>query len=118
MVFDDLQWADGASLNLIETILLDGLNKNSLLMVGMYRSNEVSSDAHILSTTVQRLKDEQQNGHNNVTITEIHLGNLGVDQVNETIMALLSIDNEIETLELATICHKRTGGNLFFSFSF
>ena len=82
LVLDDLQWADGPSLDLIEAILLDrnessrkrqrsnsgsdsnsassdggdGLNATAgLLLIGIYRSNEVDK-AHLLSSRLREWK--------------------------------------------------------------
>ncbi len=52
LVLDDLQWADAGSLSLLEDIL--GAKTPALLVVGTYRSDEVSAD-HPLSELLGRL---------------------------------------------------------------
>ncbi|CAJ1938940.1 unnamed protein product [Cylindrotheca closterium] len=47
IVIDDLQWADKASLDLMETLIADSQNVNPLMMVGCYRSNEVGEKSDL-----------------------------------------------------------------------
>ena len=51
---DDLQWADSATLNLLEP-LLAGAEIDSLLLIGAYRDNEVDA-AHPLTRTLAELE--------------------------------------------------------------
>eukprot|EP00957_Ditylum_brightwellii_P212245 15367130-Ditylum_brightwellii.AAC.1 len=85
---DDLQWADVSSLEIIELLASDVQNKSALMIIGCYRSNEME------------------------------LGNLGKEEVNQAIMALLSVDKKSHTDGLASICYRRTMGNPFFLFEF
>ena len=55
MIFlDDLQWADSATLNLLEP-LLAGAEIDSLLLIGAYRDNEVDA-AHPLTRALAELE--------------------------------------------------------------
>jgi hypothetical protein len=72
---------------------------------------------------VQQRQDEHNNNSNNhhqshvnehFDITEIHVGNLNVDNVHSMVMDLLADDNKNRTLGLAQICHQKTRGNVFF----
>lgn len=58
-VLDDLQWADVASLDLLEAILNDSDSSKGtsggLLLVGIYRSNEVD-ETHLLSLTLRNFR--------------------------------------------------------------
>ena len=51
---DDLQWADMASLKLIELLAANGSVRN-LFLIGAYRDNEVGP-AHPLTELMQRLR--------------------------------------------------------------
>ena len=53
---DDLQWADSASLKLIELIMMD-TELNYLFLIAAYRDNEVDS-AHSLTITLNKLRRE------------------------------------------------------------
>jgi predicted ATPase len=110
LLLDDLQWADVASLELLEVLVTDRQNPN-LMIIGCYRSNEVE-ETHIISKLIHHLNDKCE--HDDFIITEIEVENLGIRDVNQIIMALLSIDDESRTHGLAEICLKRTIGNPLF----
>ena len=57
---DDLQWADQASLKLVELMMVD--KECCLLLIGAYRDNEVSP-THPLLTTLNRLENMGINIH-------------------------------------------------------
>ena len=52
MFLDDLQWADSASLNLLQLLMSDA-SSGYLLILGAYRDNEVFP-AHPLMLTVEK----------------------------------------------------------------
>ena len=114
IVLDDLQWVDAASLDLLENLLFDQENKN-LMIVGIYRSNEVD-EKHSLSTTLRHLHSTSY--ENKLTITEIEIGNLELSGVHEMLQALLSSGNEQRVVRLAEVCHKKTHGNPFYLIHF
>lgn len=119
---DDLQWADAASLELIQLIITDSENP-SFLMIGIYRSNEVEDtidtglESHLVTRMLQDLNEKQ--GENGFEMTEMEIGNLEKGAVQAVVLDLLSIDTATsDAIELAEICHKRTLGNAFFLLSF
>ncbi|MDX2096826.1 MAG: AAA family ATPase [Leptolyngbyaceae cyanobacterium bins.59] len=57
MVLDDLQWADPASLNLLQTLMTSPYPQ-ALLIVGTYRDNEVNPD-HPLHQTIAQLQQQK-----------------------------------------------------------
>jgi len=109
ILLDDIQWADAATLDLLEVLITDCENP-SLMVIGVYRSNEVD-EAHLLSRLVCELR--RKAGQDEFNLTEIEIGNLNTSQVNQIIMQLLSIDEPTKTLRLADICQKRSYGNVF-----
>jgi predicted ATPase len=138
IVLDDLQWTDVPSLDLLDCLLTDRLVEN-LLIVAIYRSNEVD-DGHPLSDRLHDWKirssndnnsnnnnnnsDDDQNGNGdkdygnggggrNFTIQEIVVDNLQFDEIVKFINDLLSVTDS-RTLALASLCQKRTHGNVFF----
>lgn len=116
LIFDDIQWADASSLDVIDYLITDTQNKNPLMIIGCYRLNEVDDD-HILSKKVHSL--EEKKDQFKFHITDIELQNLqDVNQVNKIIMAMLSIDSEDYTKSLAEICYERTHGNPYFVIEF
>jgi predicted ATPase len=114
MVLDDLQWADVASLALMEVLITDRDNSN-FMIIGIYRSNEVD-DTHLMSKVLRDLKERSK--QEDFDIIEIEVGNLCVDEVNGVIMDLLSLDDSSKTIGLAEICLKRTDGRVFFLIAF
>lgn len=105
LFLDDLQWADSASLNLIETILSDE-HSNHLLIIGAYRENEISL-AHPLNLTLNEINKTDKE-----TI-RIPLQPLDLISVNKLIATSLSKKPE-STYELAELCYEKTLGNPFF----
>lgn len=101
---DDLQWADGASLNLLE--LLMHSNTLGLLLIAAYRDNEVSN-LHPLHTTLDEIKKEGAN------ISYISLSPLSLEIVEKIISDTLKTENNTSK-PLAELVFKKTAGNPFF----
>jgi len=128
---DDLQWADVSSVDLLKVLISDEVNTN-LMVIGSYRSNEVKDDLLEMLDDLrmrqngtagskrQLLKREEsrrlsglpnQDVGTNLTLTELSLGNLSVECVQDLIMDLLSLEEESITMPLAQLLHRRTLGN-------
>lgn len=105
LFIDDLQWADFASIKLIEFIMSDE-HLQYFLLVGAYRDDEVSK-VHPLFETLDNLRSK------NVAITHINLLPLSQDNIKELLVDTLhgSID---EYEPLASLLMKKTAGNPFF----
>jgi predicted ATPase len=114
-VFDDLQWVDVSSLEVIDFLLSDMHNSNALMIIGCFRSNAVD-DVHILSNKISNLAEKKEKFEFNMT--DITLGSFKLKEVNKIIMAMLAIDDEERTQGLAEVCFKRTNGNPFFLIEF
>nr|QDA77046.1 protein kinase [Jahnella sp. MSr9139] len=102
---DDLQWADPASLQVLELILGDPEGKH-LLIIGAYRDNEVDA-AHPL----QRTRDALREG--GAALTELTLGPLDAPTVTQIVADTLRARAR-EVLPLAALVAEKTGGNPFF----
>ncbi len=102
---DDLQWVDPASLQLIELILTT-LKTKGLLLIGAYRSNEVTP-MHPLISATQRIK------RTGGSIEEIDVGPLEAKDVNLIIAESLHISPET-TKDLCRVVYDKTRGNPFF----
>lgn len=109
ILLDDLQWADAATLDLIQVLIADRDNP-SLMVIGAYRSNEVD-EHHPLSALINEMKRTSE--QDDFDLTEIEIGNMDTSQVNEVLLCLLNMDEPMETLALADVCHKRSLGNIF-----
>lgn len=102
---DDLQWADPASLNLIELIVSDA-KMHSLLLIGAYRDNEVDS-SHLLTQTLERLRD------NLVTVNHLALPPLNTFEVTQLVADILQAEPDSVT-PFGELVYEKTQGNPFF----
>ncbi|MDY7013455.1 MAG: AAA-like domain-containing protein, partial [Cyanobacteriota bacterium] len=105
LFLDDLQWVDLATLQLIERILVEGRTQ-SLLLLGAYRDNEVST-GHPLRATLSKLQ------RHNATISQINLNPLSRDRIAGLIGDTLQQSPEAAS-DLAELVLQKTGGNPFF----
>ncbi|MEG3840592.1 AAA family ATPase [Microcoleus sp. herbarium14] len=107
---DDLQWADSASLKLIELLVTD-CDSKYLLIIGAYRDNEVSA-THPLIVTIENIAKTQ--GETQQIVTNIILEPLDLSHVKELIADTLDgqITEKIELL--AELLFNKTQGNPFF----
>ena len=101
---DDLQWADNASLKLIELLLTS--SDAGLLLIGAYRDNEVNA-AHPLKLSLENLQKE------GIMVQEISLKPLNLQTVNLWLADTLK-SPYVNTQNLSELVHKKTRGNPFF----
>ncbi|GAB4185584.1 MAG: AAA family ATPase [Coleofasciculaceae cyanobacterium] len=101
---DDLQWADGASLKLME-LLMSGTTPG-LFLIGAYRDNEVSP-AHPFSLTLEEIIKT------GVGVNRIFLSPLDLSTVTQLISDTLNCGEE-EVNPLTKLVFAKTGGNPFF----
>jgi len=106
---DDLQWADSASLNLVQ-LLMGESQTNYLLMIGAYRDNEVFS-VHPL---ILMLDEVEKRGTvvNTITLAQLSehsVSNLVADTLN-------SSENAVQSL--TELIYQKTQGNPFFCTQF
>ncbi|MCL1467949.1 trifunctional serine/threonine-protein kinase/ATP-binding protein/sensor histidine kinase [Argonema galeatum] len=105
---DDLQWADAASLKLIELLMTTATT--GLFVIGAYRDNEVSA-VHPLMLTLDEI---QKVG---AIVNHIFLEALDLANVNLLISDTLHCTPE-SSLPLAELVLERTKGNPFFTNEF
>ncbi|WP_426192803.1 diguanylate cyclase [Massilia sp. DWR3-1-1] len=104
---DDLQWADAPTLRMIE-LLVRRQGGGNLLLIGAYRDNE-TGPGHPLSAMRARLERDA------LPVAVIDLAALTVQQVAALLGDALRADSAAAALlELARLCHRKTGGNPFF----
>ncbi len=105
LFLDDLQWADTASLKLLQLVLSDP-QMQSLLIIGAYRSNEVH-ETHPLMRTLATLKQD------GIEPQMLYLDPLNLSQIAQLLADTL--DQTTETVyPLAQLILGKTGGNPFF----
>lgn len=107
--FDDLQWADVASLKLLQRLLTTPDTRH-LLVIGAYRDNEVDRE-HPLTAAIRTIRAA------GVRVDEFVLGPLSVDDL--TTLAVDTVHRpRDEVRPLAELLHLKTGGNPFFVIQF
>ena len=102
---DDAQWADAASLQFIEDLLIR-LDTRYLLLIAAYRDNEVSA-AHPLMTTLEAICNH------GAVVTEIWLTPLSVKDLNQLVADTLHAPLS-SCVPLTSLVFGRTEGNPFF----
>ncbi|MBA4368027.1 MAG: hypothetical protein C0403_10380 [Desulfobacterium sp.] len=102
---DDLQWADIASIRLIQKILTSNDLKNILLIAAVRDSKEFENDS--LTTAVQEI------GKKGIAIDRLTLSPLNHESVKTIMIDFLHCDDE-KADALTTSVHKKTRGNPFF----
>jgi predicted ATPase/signal transduction histidine kinase len=109
MFLDDLQWADAASLNLIQVLMAESTT-GYLLLIGAYRDNEVFA-AHPLMLTLDTLRKAR------TTVNTITLSPLGLADVNQLIADTLHCAEPLAQ-PLTELVMQKTQGNPFFATQF
>jgi predicted ATPase/signal transduction histidine kinase/tRNA A-37 threonylcarbamoyl transferase component Bud32 len=106
---DDLQWADSASLKLMQ-LLMSEAEERYLLVIGAYRDNEVNP-AHPLMLTLDEIRKAE------ATVNQITLAPLDQPSLNRLIADTLSCPPE-RAVPLTELIFTKTKGNPFFSNQF
>ncbi len=107
---DDLQWADSATLNLMQ-LLMTAPDSNYLLLIGAYRDNEVSS-THPLMQTVEEIK-KAGTVVNNIVLQPLDLDNV-THLIADTLQETRFLEETGFLSQLAELLCNKTGGNPFF----
>lgn len=105
LFLDDLQWADAATLRMIE-LLMVSCDKSCMLFIGAYRDNEVSA-AHPLAALRDKLRAR------GVRLSTLLLNPLTEPQVAQIVSATVRVAAP-DCVPLTRICYRKTGGNPFF----
>jgi PAS domain S-box-containing protein len=109
IVLDDLQWADSASLKLLELLITD-TDTRYLLIIGAYRDNEVNS-VHPLMLTLDEIRKT------GASVNQIVLTPLDLTNLNCLIADTLNCSLE-RSYSLAELVLHKTQGNPFFTNQF
>ncbi|MGF1482228.1 MAG: AAA family ATPase [Cyanophyceae cyanobacterium] len=100
---DDLQWADRATLEIIQRLFTAG-NSQYLLLIGAYRDNEVSESSLLL--TLREIESS-------ITVNQISLLPLTQTHTRQLLSDTFRVDSTTAS-PLATMLQAKTGGNPFF----
>ncbi|MBD2043870.1 AAA family ATPase [Microcoleus sp. FACHB-672] len=104
LFIDDLQWADGASLKLMQLLMSAGTP--GLFLIGAYRDNEVSA-AHPLMLTIDKI------AKTGAIVNRISLSPLDLPTIIQLIADPLNCEAK-RVKPLAELVRLKTGGNPFF----
>jgi len=102
---DDMQWADGGSMRLMEVIFNDH-RLDYFFLIGAYRDNEVDSN-HPLIISLKGLKSA------GTTVNTHILGPLSKSSINDMLMDSLNLNKEAVE-PLVDLIFDKTSGNPFF----
>ncbi len=114
---DDLQWADSASLKLMQLLLGESEGQH-LLLIGAYRDNEVSS-VHPLMLTLSEIRNLPNRSIDRPApiINQITLAPLSKIDLNRLVADALSCP-QYRSISLTELIFQKTKGNPFFSNQF
>lgn len=101
---DDLQWADAATLKLLELLMTSELDH--FFLIGAYRDNEVESHDPLM-LTINRLRE------GGTTVNEIKLIELTLEHITDLVADTLYCDRATAG-PLASLIVEKTQGNPFF----
>ena len=105
LFFDDLQWLDTETLDLLEDLLVQS-DLRCLLLLGACRDTEVNA-AHPLSRKLSAIREA------GAKVQEIELGPLQVDDLVCLIADALHCGSQ-RAMPLARLVHEKTAGNPYF----
>jgi predicted ATPase/signal transduction histidine kinase len=109
LFLDDLQWADSASLALVQDLVTQPETRH-LFLIGAFRDNEVD-EAHPLSASVAAMKK------GGARVADLVLGPLGGEQL----LAFVADAFGAPPAQVGPLCdliREKTGGNPFFTIQF
>lgn len=107
LFLDDLQWADPASLNLLDFLLSDRKTEH-ILVLGAFRDNEISQ-GDLLMLTLDKLQER------GIATPMIHLEALNEDHLGAFLADTLRLAPET-VKSLAHMVASKTNGNPFFTY--
>src|SRR5712671_6126475 len=109
LFLDDLQWLDGATLDLLEDVFTRS-DLRHLMLIGAYRDNEVSA-AHPLMLKLETIRNA------GTLVQEVKLAPLAHEDVGELIADALRCERA-RAAPLAELVYEKTAGNPFFVIQF
>jgi len=124
LFLDDLQFSDDASLDLIESLVLDTALENILFVLG-YRDDEIEKYARAKKFLENLTPNSSNDKTRNKSFTFLAIHNLSVDAIRDLLADVMDLrkrrdddDEEDEVLPLANVILRKTQGNPFFALEF
>nr|WP_314629048.1 diguanylate cyclase [uncultured Janthinobacterium sp.] len=109
LFLDDLQWADAATLRMVELLMLS-CGHGSMLFIGAYRDNEVGAGHPLIALRDKLLARD-------VRLSTLTLGALSEPQVAQMVSATVRVPVPA-CAPLTRLCYRKTAGNPFFLHQF
>ena len=106
LFLDDLQWADGPSMELLLFLLGHSQMKN-LMFICAYRSNEVGVD-HPFANVMTKVTESKGQ-----LVAKIDLFSLSQEAISQFIADSIGMDEVDSVTELVEVIHPKTMGNIF-----
>jgi predicted ATPase len=106
LFLDDLQWADGPSIELLLFLLANAQMKN-LMFILAYRSNEVCAD-HPFANLMRKVTEVR--GH---LVAKLDLFSLSQDAISQFIADSIGVEEVGSVTELVEVIYPKTMGNIF-----
>ncbi|TMM49557.1 AAA family ATPase [Sulfitobacter sabulilitoris] len=103
LFLDDLQWADGASISLIEDLLVSA-SLSHLMIVGAFRDTEVGENHRL-----RRLFDSLQDSRIGTTLIEAMP--LSIEDTRQMIVDTMHLESQVKVDDLAKVIQSKTLGN-------
>jgi len=119
LFFDDLQWADEASISIFSHLLLSK-DLGNVVFVCAYRSNEVHDD-HSFTSLMEGVVAARSNGHDHgdndgtmTTVERMDLFSLTPEAIARFIADCVKKEEPEDVADLAEVVYQKTMGNIFF----
>jgi PAS domain S-box-containing protein len=109
LILDDLQWTDAFTLSLLKALTLEAKTKY-LLIVGVYRDNEVGDD-HPLTEFLNQIRTAR------CSLQEMGIAPLPAGDLGQLFADILATSSA-RASSLAELVFAKTGGNPFFAIQF
>ena len=123
LFLDDLQWADEASIKLIQSLITDQSSKNVLIVCAYRIDDEELSEAMVDFLELIDQEDEPnqtsylEGSSFPLDVRKIFLGDFDLEAVDHLLTSLLQVRNE-GTSQLSELIMRRTHGNPYFVMEF
>jgi len=106
LFLDDLQWADGPSMELLSFLLANAPLKN-LMFILAFRSNEVGAD-HAFANIITKVTASRGQ-----LVAKVDLFSLSQEAISQFIADSISMDDVDSVAELVEVIYPKTMGNIF-----
>eukprot|EP00573_Skeletonema_grethae_P011004 CAMPEP_0201696292 /NCGR_PEP_ID=MMETSP0578-20130828/8002_1 /ASSEMBLY_ACC=CAM_ASM_000663 /TAXON_ID=267565 /ORGANISM="Skeletonema grethea, Strain CCMP 1804" /LENGTH=1063 /DNA_ID=CAMNT_0048182267 /DNA_START=34 /DNA_END=3222 /DNA_ORIENTATION=+ len=107
LFLDDLQWADGPSLELLSFLMDKDAQLKNLMLICAYRSNEVGGD-HPFAGMMTKVTESRGQ-----LLARIDLFSLSQDAIYQFIADSIAMEEQDRVAELVEVIYPKTMGNIF-----